>query len=455
MAIIHDPFLFSWKEVDAASDLDRLRLVMRSVPDEEFVRHLQKQRGRGRNDYPIRATWNALLAGVVFQHASAALLLRELKRNGQLRQLCGFDPFLGDLGVPSEDAFGRFLKLVIDNLDFLKEMFHNLVEQLRQELPDLGKALADDSKAIPSHGNPVRNPDKAKKPDGRRDTDADWGTKKYSGVRDDGTTWKKVTSWFGYKLHLLVDADYELPIAFSMTKASAADTVHLLPLVEETAERHPEIVERAETLGADRGYDSAKNNRVLYDKYGIKPIIDSRVGLWKDGEKTRPLDPLDPDYFVYDEKGNVFCICPQTGEQRTLAFAGFEKDRCALKYRCPAAAFGMDCKGRSECESRANVSAFGRTVRVPLSTDRRIFTPIARHSHKWERLYKGRTAVERVNSRVDLLLGFERHFIRGLAKMEMRMTLGLVVMLSMALGRIRLNQMDQMRSFVKPVPLAA
>ena len=70
-------------------------------------------------------------------------------------------------------------------------------------------------------------------------------------------------------------------------------------------------------------------------------------------------------------------------------------------------------------------------------------------------MYKGRTAVERVNSRVDLLLGFERHFIRGLAKMEMRMTLGLVVMLAMALGRIRLNQVDQMRSFVKPVPLAA
>ena len=455
MATLAQPHLFSWREVEAASDLARLHLVLNVIPDERLVRYLEERRGKGRDDYPVRPSWNALLAGVVFQHVSSASLLRELRRNGELRDLCGFDPFKGAAAVPSEDAFGRFLSLLIDNAEFLLDMFHVLVDELSRELPDFGRQLAVDSKAIASHGNPVRDEKKACAPDGRRDTDADWGVKKYSGVRDNGTKWEKVTRWFGYKLHLLVDAEYELPIAFSITKASAADTKHLLPLVEETAQRHPEINERAETLSADRGYDSSENNRVLYDEFDIKPVIDSRKGLWKDGEKTRPLNPQVVDSFVYDEKGNVSCICPQTGEQRALAFAGFEKDRCALKYRCPAAAFDLDCKGRLECESRAKVATFGRTVRVPLDLDRRIFTPLARHSYKWGRIYDGRSSVERVNSRVDLLLGFERHFIRGQAKMEMRMTLGLVVMLSMALGRIRLNRMDQMRSFVAPVHLAA
>ena len=455
MAILPDPCLFSWREIESTSELSRLRLVLWVIPDEKLVRHLEERRGKGRDDYPIRATWNALLGGVVFQHESAASLLRELKRSGELRDLCGFDPFEGAAAVPSEDAFGRFVKLVIDNVEFLKGMFHTLVEQLSQALPDLGERLADDSKAVRSHGNPVRDPEKAANPDGRRDTDADWGTKKYKGVRKDGTSWEKVVRWFGYKLHLLVDAKYELPIAFSLTKASASDTKHLLPLVEETDQRHPEIVERANTLAADRGYDSAENNRVLYDQYGIKPVIDSRVGLWKDGEQTRPLDSESTDYFVYDEKGNVYCICPQTGKQSPLAFAGFEKARCGLKYRCPAVAYGFECKGRHECESLASVGPFGRTLRVPLDIDRRIFTPIARHTYKWQREYNFRSAVERVNSRIDLLLGFERHFIRGLAKMEMRMTLGLVIMLSMALGRIRLKQMDQLRSFVAPVRLAA
>jgi hypothetical protein len=46
---------------------------------------------------------------------------------------------------------------------------------------------------------------------------------------------------------------------------------------------------------------------------------------------------------------------------------------------------------------------------IPLDADRRIFVPIARSSYKWQRIYNGRTAVERVNSRIDLSFGFEHH----------------------------------------------
>ncbi len=53
---------------------------------------------------------------------------------------------------------------------------------------------------------------KLNNPDGRRDTDADWGKKTYKGTRKDGTTWEKVKKWFGYKLHLLVDSVYEMPL---------------------------------------------------------------------------------------------------------------------------------------------------------------------------------------------------------------------------------------------------
>ncbi|WP_227994988.1 transposase [Oceanobacillus sp. CFH 90083] len=39
---------------------------------------------KGRNDYPVRAAWNTILAGVVFQHDSMESLRRELNRNAQL-----------------------------------------------------------------------------------------------------------------------------------------------------------------------------------------------------------------------------------------------------------------------------------------------------------------------------------------------------------------------------------
>ena len=61
---------------------------------------------------------------------------------------------------------------------------------------------------------------------------------------------------------------------------------------------------------------------------------------------------------------------------------------------------------------------------------------------------RGGAAVERVNSRLDVSFGFEQHFIRGQAKMRLRMGLALVVMLAMAYGRVKEKQQDKMRSLV-------
>ena len=64
MAMLPQPFLFTWKEIEASSDLDGLRLVLAVLPDEELVAALETRRGKGRNDYPIRPMWNALIAGI-------------------------------------------------------------------------------------------------------------------------------------------------------------------------------------------------------------------------------------------------------------------------------------------------------------------------------------------------------------------------------------------------------
>ncbi|MBI5499247.1 MAG: transposase, partial [Deltaproteobacteria bacterium] len=410
MAKIAQKRLFTWKQIDAASDLDRLRLVLEALPDEEFVRFLEQRRDRGRDDYPIRPTWNALIAGIVFQHPNAAALLRELWRNAELRQMCGFEPDKGAAAVPSQDAFGRFLKLVCVHRERLLAIFHRLLDELAEVLPDLGRRTAGDSKAIPSFGRPVRDEEKKREADGRRDTDADWGAKTYKGRHKDGTLWEKVVKWFGYKLHLLVDSVHELPLAFHLTKASAGDAPELLPLVDQLAEHHPAVAERWEAPGAecaaDKGYDSNENNAGLYDDHApkglggsaaehITPVIDKRT-LWKDGEKTKPLVANRADHFVYDEDGRVYCVCPATSEQRDLLFVGFERDRGTLKYRCPAAACGLTCAGRQECERAADVGAFGRVIRVPLDLDRRIFTPIARPTAKWKKAYNRRSSIERV-----------------------------------------------------------
>ena len=94
-------------------------------------------------------------------------------------------------------------------------------------------------------------------------------------------------------------------------------------------------------------------------------------------------------------------------------------------------------------------------MRIPIETDRRMFTPVARDTAAWERAYDRRTAVERVNSRIDRVLGFEQHTIRGLKKMEARVGIALIVLLAMALGRIQAGQREHMRSLLAPVIRAA
>ena len=47
MAINRRPSLFSWRSVESRSDLDRLRLVLETLPDEELMKRLEAKRGRG------------------------------------------------------------------------------------------------------------------------------------------------------------------------------------------------------------------------------------------------------------------------------------------------------------------------------------------------------------------------------------------------------------------------
>ena len=78
MAIIPQQTFFVWNEIEKLGDLERLRLVVEHMPDEELMQTLEKERGNGRDDYPIRAMWNSILAGVVFEHPSNESLIREL-----------------------------------------------------------------------------------------------------------------------------------------------------------------------------------------------------------------------------------------------------------------------------------------------------------------------------------------------------------------------------------------
>ena len=442
MAIISQLHLFSWKDFHNdeknLGDLERFYLIINTIPDSKLIQILEALRGNGRNDNPIRAVWNSMIAGIVFNHCSIESLRRELKRNAQLREMCGFSPLKGADAVPSKSAYNRFLRRLLNHESLIREMFDNLIDELKKFIPDLWKNIAGDSKPIKSFGNPSKKAFS----DQRRENDADWGVKTYKGVDQEGKAWKKVKSWFGFRIHLIVDADVELPLAYTVKKASTAEQPVMRQMINELHIRHPDLLSRCEHALLDKGYDSHETICHLWVKYQIKPIIDIR-NLWKDTDKTRQLKTKDIQNITYDYKGTVFCHCPQTGEVREMAYSGFEKKRSTLKYSCPALAYGIKCKGATKC------SLYQKSLRIPLEEDRRIFTPVARSSYKWKVLYNKRSSIERVNSRIDQSFGFERHYIRGLEKMTLRCGLSMVLMLAIALGRLRQQRPDLMRSLVK------
>ncbi len=247
-------------------------------------------------------------------------------------------------------------------------------------------------------------------------------------------------------MYLIADTVYEIPVAVHVIQTSASEQIELHDMIRETFAQAPELAERCCDFSADRGLDSAETKDLLWDDYDIRPLIDTRE-LWREEKQHHDYDPSKPiirplysepvDTIVYTEKGGVHCICPQTGEQRALAFQGFESDRNTIKYRCLAAAYGLKCKGCTDCYQAGGVNPgdYGRIVRIGLDDhDRRIFVPTPHGSPSWQRGYNRRSALERINNRIDNSFGFERHFIRGLAKMQTRVSLALAVMMAMTLG---------------------
>jgi hypothetical protein len=161
--------------------------------------------------------------------------------------------------------------------------------------------------------------------------------------------------------------------------------------------------------------------------------------MWKT-DTEKPL-PGHEGVFYYNEHGEVFCYAKESGERRLLRPAGYEEERDSLRKKCPVSMYGASCKEQDTCP-------YCKNVRVPLETDPRVFTQVDRQSYKWKRLYAARSAVERVNSRLDVSFGFEARRVRGIDKMDVFTALAFLVMDTLAVGSILANKPERMRSLV-------
>jgi hypothetical protein len=398
--------LFAWDCLQDSPSLSTIKTFLTSVPDAKLLEMLRQYRGRGRDDYPVHVLWGVVLLRIALRHVTFEATLGELNRNEPLRRLIGID---GESGVPKAWNVSRFLEVLGQepHLSEIRRIFDLMVARLGLAVPDLGQDTAGDSTALHARSHARgKNKEEALKAERAQGLPQPSGGKKE--YLDDAGKVTKVIAWFGYKLHLLADAKHEVVLAYRVTTANAADSKSLPKLVEQGQANLPQG--RIETLAYDKAADDNESHRVLHQAK-IRPVIQNRH-LGKDQTEQMLPGHNGTSNIVYDEAGTVYCYDRTSLPivRHKMAYIGYEPERETIKYRCPARHEGWTCPHDAVCNAG---KSYGKTVRVDRTNDLRRFPPIPRARKKFERLYDGRTSVERVNARCKIFWGVDDGNITG------------------------------------------
>lgn len=406
--------LFPWDKLPDSPDLTALRFLLDLLPDHWLLTALREYRGKGRNDYPVHVLWRVHVTRYLLRHHTMEACLAELGRNPALRRVMGIED---GQAVPLAWNMSRFLEVLGQppHLALLEAMFEELAQRLGSAVGDLGRDLAGDSAALSARKDPA--------PEGPL-PQPNGGRKEY---QDEDGRVTKVYAWFGYKFHLLVDVRHEVVVAWHVTPATASDA-RTLPVLLEKAQRVLPT-RRMATLAYDKAADDQETHEQLH-RHRIKPLIQNRA-LWKE-EPERMLPGHDGNSnVVHDEAGTLYCYDRVSAlpVKHKMAYIGHEKERGTLKYRCPARHEGWPCPSDTKCNPG---SRYGKTVRVRCALDLRRFPPIPRATKEFERRYKGRTSIERVNARIKLFWGADDGNVRGAARFHAHLATIMLVHISIA-----------------------
>jgi len=407
--------LFPWERLDDSPDLATIRRFFEALRANRLLEALRAYRGKGRNDYPVATLLFCALLQPLLRHTTMEATLAELRRNPSLRRLGGMDSVHE---VPKPHNMSRFLA-VLGREPFrtlLREIFDQQVQRLARAVPDLGRHTAGDATHLRARPRRARRKDPLTPgPDG--------GTQTY--YTEQGQI-DHVFSWFGYKLHLICDTRHEVALAYRITPASRPDNETLGPLAEEAHRVLPE--QRLQTLAYDKAADDIHVHQTLRELQ-IRPVIQQRR-MWKDQQEWT-LEGAGIGNVVYDEAGTIYCydLISDPPVRHPMAYVGHEPARGTLKYRCPAEHESWRCP----CSKRCNAGKrYGLTVRVKQEMDLRRFPPIPRATKQFERLYKGRTAVERVHARLKVFWGMDDGNVAGGAAFHARVGLVMLVHIGLA-----------------------
>ena len=380
-----------------------LAAVLDEIDAQPLIDALTPPVATGRPGFSPRAMLRAFLSKYLLNIRFNVDLIRRLGASQTLRQICGF----GET-VPSESTFSRFASKLRDQQALVEDCFDAVTRELRDILPNFGRTVAVDSTMFPAFSNPNRKV--------ISDPDATWGLKNSSRAKDG-----KKEYMFGYKLHLLSDADYGLPLTFTLTPANRSDLPLLRDLLRKADETLPWLKPRH--LLADRGYDS-EDCHIDAITRGIIPVIHIR----------KPSGASGLHRGIYSAMGSPTCV-----GKVSMKYIRTDTKLARHLFRCPSE--GCDLKAKSNGGLRYCDSEVWEDPVENL----RIVGLLPRESPEWKRQYAKRMSIERIFRSLKHSRLLDGHQYRGLAKIRMHATLSLLTYQATALARARAGDLANLR----------
>ncbi len=233
-----------------------LAALFSRLDDSELLKTLTGPARRGPKGYDMTILWRCVVTKHHLGLPSTAALIRTLHQNPFVARACGIG---SPENIPHKATFSRFYLRLSKRFTLfeLKNVSRSLVRRHYGELPAFGERVALDSTTLKgwvNGGKPKQS-----------DPDAGWSVKKNSHARTEYT--------LGYKLHLLVDCESELPIAANVSARNVHDAKRASRVLSEaryTDSRHF----KPRYVMADKGYSSKDLFRLVRQQYLSNPVID-------------------------------------------------------------------------------------------------------------------------------------------------------------------------------------
>jgi transposase len=394
---------------------DPLKIIFDNI-DWSFIHPLVKDKysPQGADGYDPISLYKAELLIYLGEVSSDRKLTSALRYNARLCLLCSFN----FLKTPSNGTFTNFRDRI--GSDTFYEILHQLIAQAIALKVIQGGDTAIDSTHLWAYANKYGKKTcsckgKCQHPRDYSDTDAKWGYK------------SKDYTFFGYKVHLIVDAKSQLPLDVKVTPANEHDSPQAKPLLQGARKRHPDV--KIDSTAMDAAYDEHENYRFAVEEIGTAPII----ALNPRGK----TDAITQGSLYLTDHGHYTCFAGFN-----VVYWGKEQKRGRIKFRCPAALGKCQCLFQLQCSP----SRYGKTFYLHPARDYRLIGPIPRGSNLWQEKYNARTSVERAYSEQKGSHRLANPRVRGLAQVEIHAYMALSAQVIKRIGAMIMER------FTRPQP---